>query len=285
MKKVLSVCLALLLAGAAQAHIVGNLREKVSRKIVSQEEGTMFLQAINEHNLSVVNAMLQQSRKPTLLVNYKDGDGNNSLMISVEKGYFDFLPLLEKNKVDVNAPNNDNWTALCSAANNKDLRMVGYLVGSMKADVNYECGTGRHRTSPLLLASEGHSNTLIVDILVKAHANVNYRDPEGYTPLMELAYGGNVVAMDILVKAGADINAEVPSYKGRGMPVAFCPIWTGELPALKYLMEQGAELHGYFVDGGYAAPLDIATNGGPEMVEYVKSLGFTDHNFHDPTWD
>lgn len=287
MKKILSVCLLLVFAMISHAQIMSNLTSKIARKVVSPEQGAMFLQAISEHNVPIVNTMLKESRRPKLLVNYKDEKGNNALMISVEKEYFDFLPILEKNKVNVNATNNDNWTALCLAAKKKNLRMVGYLV-RMKADVNYECGTGKHKTSPLLLASSGFRspNTLIVDILVKAHADVNYKDPHGITPLMRLAEGGNIAAMDLLVKEGADINAKVPAYKGAGMPMTFWPMWSGRnLPALKWLVEHGSELHGFYDDGAYVTPLDVASNGGPEMVEYVKSLGFTEHGFHDDTWD
>ena len=285
MKKVIYMCTLLLFAGVAGAQTMGNTASWISDKLVNEKQGNAFLQAVSKRQTSVVKNMVKESGAKSLLVNYKDKDGNTPLMIASQKGYFDLVKFLAENGAYVNTINNANYTALCFAVKNNRVQTVAYLL-KLNAHVNHECGVDERKKSPLLLAASNGSVPNIIKALVAAGADVNYTSPNYITPLMRVAEHGDVQLVDLLVKKGADINAQVPAYKGEGMPVAFFPIWTGQLPALKYLLEHGARLNGYYGDGAYITPLDIGeVNGGPEMAAYLKSKGFAAYGYADWSWE
>ena len=295
----LFLCPVLYAENNAATSFKGEVKAVVQDQITKPTPGAL-VKAAKENDLKLVKSLIYKNPAG---VNEKDEDGNTALMIAAKNGYFDLIHVLD-DKVGkwlrVNEANNDNYTALCLAVINNDLRTVGYLIG-MKADVNYECGTRKaNKGSPLLKAVEENADTLLIDVLVKSKANVNYKDPLGITPLMRAAHSGNIPVMDILIGAGADINAKVqcdPCYGGSNkkssMAVVIWAIRSHKVSAVKYLIEdKGANPPvSYCEDGAYITPLDIAVldGGGPEMVEYVKSIkGCTECNergYHLTWWD
>jgi ankyrin repeat protein len=63
---------------------------------------------------------------------------------------------------------------------------------------------GRHRTALALASKYGYSE--IVQILLRAGADVNEKDVNGFTALMLSAYSGHADVVKILLEAGADVN-------------------------------------------------------------------------------
>jgi ankyrin repeat protein len=122
-------------------------------------------------------------------------------------GIFD---LVEKRLLDVNALLTDGpeiVILLDQAILAKDLDVVRRLI-SAGADVN-DCRGGM---SPLMTACETHTPNLeIIDELLKAGANVNYRatrsdDGGGETALILAAERGSLPTVQRLLEAGADVT-------------------------------------------------------------------------------
>ncbi|CAG5123838.1 unnamed protein product, partial [Candidula unifasciata] len=81
-------------------------------------------------------------------------------------------------------------------------------------------------------------NTGIVEILLKAKANVNAEDEENWSPLHFAANTGHKKIVEILVRAGAHINA---TCKLGNTPVFYSNA-NGYHEVSKYLLECGATL-------------------------------------------
>lgn len=104
--------------------------------------------------------------------------------------------------VKVNAKKGDGTTALAVAAYQDDLPMVDLLIRA-GADVNLANDYG---VSPLSLACQ-NANEAMVDRLLAAGADPNQAQWSGETPLMTCAAAGAVEATKQLLAKGADPNA------------------------------------------------------------------------------
>ncbi len=72
---------------------------------------------------------------------------------------------------------------------------------------------GASVTDALLMAT-GRSNLAVIEALIKAKADVNARDKNGWTPLIAAASGNSDLAViEALIKAKADVNARDKKYE------------------------------------------------------------------------
>ncbi len=105
---------------------------------------------------------------------------------------------------DVNVKSASGETPLMNAAQNKNLRIVSFLL-SRGADLRSCDGEGR---SALHFAAASNSNEKVVAELLDAGADVNCRTNSGMTPLMQAARTGlNPAVVELLIDRGADVNA------------------------------------------------------------------------------
>jgi len=104
-------------------------------------------------------------------------------------------------------------TALWAASDNRianaaedhnDLKMAQVLV---EAGASPKAATRNGAITPLFLAAKS-GNAEMVELLIKAGADVNYTDTKGTTPLMVAAASGSEAAVKALVAHGADVNAK-----------------------------------------------------------------------------
>ena len=72
----------------------------------------------------------------------------------------------------------------------------------LKVDVDYKDSSNR----TALFYCADHLDTTCIDLLVKAKANVNHQDKDGYACLHVSIICGNITIVDYLIKQGADIN-------------------------------------------------------------------------------
>jgi len=82
-------------------------------------------------------------------------------------------------RVDVNAHDEDRWTALHFASLSGNV-LIAHLLLKNKIDFNLRCNRGR--TALHWAAARGHANA--VRLLVSAGADIDIRCNDGYTPLM-----------------------------------------------------------------------------------------------------
>jgi len=141
--------------------------------------------------------------------------------------------LLKKDPALFDARDDKGCTLLHKACDKNRKDIVEFLISS-GADVNAKENDG---DTPLIEASEGYLE--LVKILVAKGADLNSRDDDGNTPLHEAASQGHTDVAEYLISKGAEINArnekgETPLYKAAD---------NGRLETVKRLVSRGADLN------------------------------------------
>ncbi|MCF4969584.1 ankyrin repeat domain-containing protein [Nostoc sp. CMAA1605] len=126
----------------------------------------------------------------------RDDDGNTVLMQVELSGHKKIADILRKAGA---SEQGIAEIALIKAASNGDVEQVKSLISS-GVNVNHNDGLALNRA---IYAD----NQEMVELLIKAGADVNLGVRTGFTPLAEAAYRGNTEIVRILIEAGADINA------------------------------------------------------------------------------
>ena len=149
-------------------------------------------------------------------VNQKYRRGNTILMMAVVKQNLDFAKLLIKHGADVNARSMDIIdTALMRAVYKENIDMVALLIEKGARVTTQSRVTGNAALnmvvdplyctpSPSLLA--GDKCTDIAALLIKHGADINKRDDNLYTPLMNAVRNGNEKLATLLINKGADVT-------------------------------------------------------------------------------
>lgn len=147
-------------------------------------------------------------------VNVNDDKNCKPLAIAAKKGHTEVVKLLlaAKASIDANTRIKDPGdspdsippmkTPLMYAASARHTEVVKLLVAG-KANVNATTDNAAH--SVLMFAAMG-GDAEILDLLIVAGAEVDYRDMTGATPLMYAASGGHVKAVELLIGKGANVN-------------------------------------------------------------------------------
>ena len=108
-------------------------------------------------------------------------------------------------------------------------------------------------------------------LLVKANADLNMADGDGWTPLFHATEEGHEAVVKILVEAGADLNKTV-----RLVTPLYMAAWHGDEAIVKILVKAGADLNMANNDGW--TPLRITAEKGHEAVVKIL-LDANDHGW------
>jgi hypothetical protein len=140
---------------------------------------------------STIYAMTPEERGKLLKYVAKDAKDLDTLQRLIGRG------------ADVNAQNNNGWTALIWAARYNNILAIRALLAA-GADLSIQTNIG----NTALMVAAYNNNTEAIGALLAASADVSTQNNFGDMALMVAANRGNAFAISALLAAGADVNAQ-----------------------------------------------------------------------------
>ena len=123
----------------------------------------------------------------------------SNLLTAIRKGSISEINQAIQNGAKVNAKDNDRWTPLMFACENKASKEVIELLIDKDADVNAKTNAG---WTPLMLALRHKAPKEVIELLIAKDADVNAKTNAGQTPLMlALLYGAPKEVIELLKEA------------------------------------------------------------------------------------
>ena len=198
--------------------------------------------------------------------NLKGTDGMNCLHIAAHYGHLNLCKtLINKYNVDVQLPDNDEWTALHFSAGSGSYETIKYFI-NMGIDINLKT---KHGMNCLHIAADcGHTN--LCKTLMKKH-NLGLKEPNdnGWTALHYSAKNDSYELVKFFTDMGMDTNLKATN----GMNCLHIAAHYGHLNLCKVLINK------YNVDvqlpdnNGWTALHFSARNGSYEIVKYFINMG------------
>ena len=109
--------------------------------------------------------------------------------------------LLHRNRIDIDLPDKDGFTALARSINNGFSDIAGLLITS-GANIN----TVTHEKNSMLMLAVLSKQPATFKKILKLDKNLNAKNNSGNTALMLAASNGNKEFVELLIKSGADIQ-------------------------------------------------------------------------------
>jgi ankyrin repeat protein len=199
---------------------------------------TALMNAASAGHVETVRLLLEQGAK----VNATDEKGGTALMQAILEKHANVVRALVEKGADINIMGRPaNWemqpvgTALIQAVDRDYYEIVEYLL-QYGADPNASTPEG---TTAMLLAMDKY-RTRIMEILAVQGANVNVAGPKtGQTPLMRVAWEGDLKATATMLAHGADVNA-IDKEGGTALMAA---AYRGHVEVVRALLDKGADVN------------------------------------------
>lgn len=159
---------------------------------------TSLSEAIERGDAVAVQALIDSGAD----VNNAQYDEETPLIVAIRRGNIAIIDKLIEAGANVNHAL--SWTSpLIEAVMSGRADIVQRLINK-GADPNFFC----REMKTALICAVGQDDVEIIDILIKAKANINFQDPDSddETALMKAARHGSKNAFDTLLKAGADFT-------------------------------------------------------------------------------
>ncbi len=229
-----------------------------------------FVTAAKNARTDVLRALLEKGVKLNEVGSEALLEAAGSTVVDVsDQDRNDTVSFLLSRGVDVNAKDQEGWTALLLAADRDRASLVQTLV-DRGADVNAKCDCPGYLsggwTALMIAAREGHDD--IARILVAKHADVNLKSNLGRTALVEAANEGRADVVRTLLDNGAAVNAKDIHGRTPLMEAAF----KGHLDVVQTLLQRGAHVHDRDVQGSTATQL-ARTAGRVQIISLLSKAG------------
>lgn len=199
-------------------------------------------------------------------------EANIQLLKAAEKGNLPQIKDALAKGADINAVNENKWTALMYAIQWDNLNLAQFLL-SQGANPNLK---DMYEATPLMITCMSARSEPMIKLLVESGADVNAKNMYNWTPLHFCADGGTgesfVRNIKLLLDKGADINAltdtgETPLLKAVHFP--------SNLEIVTLLLKRGADVNrqSYPDSFGYAPLHDAAIYSSHDMVKLLLDNG------------
>lgn len=191
----------------------------------------------------------------------KDSTGGTALIQAAFVGATEVTKLLLEAGADIKIANNLNKTAL-QIAIEKNKQDIVTLLKNVKPAKEYNLN-GQNKKEFLFNAIK-EKDIAKVDYIIKNGANVNSKNDEDWTVLMEASCINSIEIIKLLIKAGADVNA----YDESGWTALMEATNNKNIDILKVLIESGANVN-FKADNGWTA---LINSSGKNFIEATKLL-------------
>eukprot|EP00953_Heterococcus_sp_UTEX-ZZ885_P029384 15599-Heterococcus_DN1.PRE.2 len=147
------------------------------------------------------------------------------------------------------------------------------LLCELRANVHHGDAAGN---TPLMVAAEGPSTSVLQLLLQQSSINVNQRNDTGDTALVKAACTGNAAAVRLLLQHGADAC----SINNSCFSTVFAAAIGGDLQILELLIQHGADVRAV-TDRGFTLLMQAATDNQPRVAEFLIQQGLSVHAVDD----
>ncbi len=185
---------------AADGHIWGLAQEQLQTHCFLR----YAIEGWREHALAASPAVIIDFTWESKMLNRNPVLRDRWLQSATGKGDDAVVERLLMAEADVNAADNNGWTALHMAVKGGHLEVINRLL-TANADVNAPATCGNSRTALQTAVERGHLE--VIHRLLTANVNVNAANNFGETALHVAAREGHLEVVKRLLMANADVNA------------------------------------------------------------------------------
>jgi ankyrin repeat protein len=159
--------------------------------------GAQLVELVKAGNVAEVTGALQAGAD----VNSRDEEGSTLLMLAASVGNLGMVATLIASGANVNAQDERGWSALTRAVFNAEQNrgFADVAQALIEAGANVEAAIS-YGVRPLMLAA-GYGETAVVEVLLKAGADVLAKNEGGFTALMMVKQKHYVDVVNLLHEA------------------------------------------------------------------------------------
>ncbi|WP_300756961.1 ankyrin repeat domain-containing protein [uncultured Brachyspira sp.] len=197
-----------------------------------------------KENIEMVKLLIKNKADVNIAYSGDRGNEETPLMYAAMKGYKETVKILIENKALVNKRNRNNVNALIYAYmfGHDDIADILLQNGSDSLDKSLNAANLNEATllsdnAPLINASRNSTNEIFLQKLIYNGADVNYKNYNGDTALIEAALNGKINFVKLLIKNNADVNVQNMG----GMTALMWACHRGDLEMTKMLLYAGAD--------------------------------------------
>ncbi len=250
-----------------------------------KQGGTALLEAVPTGNVSCINILLAANADPLVT----DNDGITTVISAASQGHAELVKLFASKGVDINKVTNSGGSALMFAASeghnetakllielNADVSIATKATPEYRAQVEEALSEKREGIEPhkddvtaLHVAALG-GHMFVVELLVKAGANINAVDEDGMTPLLNAVKGNFANVAKYLVEHGANPNDIFIDEKGKSHNMLMDSIMVSNNEFSLLLIEKGANIS-YLDEDKVSIATQAAYLGQLEIIKQLIS--------------
>ncbi len=243
--------------------MINNCNKSIYLHNVYKDINTELIIEASEGNKDKLIALLDIGAD----INYKNNEGDTALIIASRKGYVDIVRLLLERRANVDEVNNHGYTASMEAHKGKYNEIVKLLFNYLEIGKIPKIYV--ERCYALILAATRGEKDKVLDLLEKG-ADINYKNNNGFTALMNASIKGHTDVVRLLLEKGANVN-----HKNNNNDTALTRASSeGNIDIVRSLLENGAKVNEKD-KSSCTALMKASTRGHIEIAKLLLEKGAT----------